>query len=57
MCTVTARTCTSHPQEDAGLTGVKIIVDTYGDWGAHRYEQVCCLLLQMAKTVMKRELS
>ena len=23
------------PQGDAGLTGRKIIVDTYGGWGAH----------------------
>lgn len=23
------------PQSDAGLTGRKIIVDTYGGWGAH----------------------
>lgn len=25
----------SCPQGDAGLTGRKIIVDTYGGWGAH----------------------
>lgn len=25
----------SFPQGDAGLTGRKIIVDTYGGWGAH----------------------
>ena len=25
----------SSPQSDAGLTGRKIIVDTYGGWGAH----------------------
>lgn len=24
-----------HLQSDAGLTGRKIIVDTYGGWGAH----------------------
>ena len=24
-----------HTQGDAGLTGRKIIVDTYGGWGAH----------------------
>ncbi len=24
-----------HTQSDAGLTGRKIIVDTYGGWGAH----------------------
>ena len=29
--------CINHPdlQGDAGLTGRKIIVDTYGGWGAH----------------------
>ena len=26
---------TCHTQSDAGLTGRKIIVDTYGGWGAH----------------------
>lgn len=26
---------TGGPQSDAGLTGRKIIVDTYGGWGAH----------------------
>ena len=25
----------SGPMGDAGLTGRKIIVDTYGGWGAH----------------------
>ena len=25
----------AYPQGDAGLTGRKIIVDTYGGWGAH----------------------
>ena len=25
----------TNPQGDAGLTGRKIIVDTYGGWGAH----------------------
>ncbi|GMS82073.1 hypothetical protein PENTCL1PPCAC_4248 [Pristionchus entomophagus] len=27
--------CIGGPQSDAGLTGRKIIVDTYGGWGAH----------------------
>lgn len=27
--------CVGGPQGDAGLTGRKIIVDTYGGWGAH----------------------
>ena len=27
--------CHFDPQGDAGLTGRKIIVDTYGGWGAH----------------------
>ena len=27
--------CIGGPQADAGLTGRKIIVDTYGGWGAH----------------------
>ena len=26
-------------------------------WGTHRHGQVCCFLLQMAKSVMKSELS
>lgn len=29
------RSFNSHAQGDAGLTGRKIIVDTYGGWGAH----------------------
>ena len=29
---------------DAGLTGRKIIVDTYGGWGAHGGMHVCILL-------------
>lgn len=29
------RLCLSHHQSDAGLTGRKIIVDTYGGWGGH----------------------
>ena len=48
-CTVTARACAS--QGDAGLTGRKIVVDTYGDWGG----QVYCLHLQAALSVMKSE--
>ena len=28
-------TCIYASQGDAGLTGRKIIVDTYGGWGAH----------------------
>lgn len=28
-------TCSVYSQSDAGLTGRKIIVDTYGGWGAH----------------------
>jgi S-adenosylmethionine synthetase len=27
--------CTGGPYADAGLTGRKIIIDTYGGWGAH----------------------
>ena len=27
--------CTGGPHADAGLTGRKIIIDTYGGWGAH----------------------
>ena len=56
-CTVTARTCTPYPQRNAGLTGGKIVGDTYGDWGTHQSGQVCCLLLQMAKSVVKSKLS
>merc|ERR1711881_582835 len=53
------------PQGDAGLTGRKIIIDTYGGWGAHgggafsgkdptkvdRSAAYCCR--QMAKSVVK----
>src|ERR1700760_3933570 len=31
----TGRFVIGGPQGDAGLTGRKIIVDTYGGWGAH----------------------
>ena len=56
-CTVTARTCTSHPQGNAGLTGGKIIGNTYGGWGTHQSGQICCLLMQTAKSAGKSGLS
>ena len=42
------------PQGDAGLTGRKIIVDTYGGWGAHGggafsgkdFSKVCSVVLE-----------
>ena len=42
------------PQGDAGLTGRKIIVDTYGGWGAHGggafsgkdFSKVCIVVLE-----------
>ena len=51
------RTHTYSPPGDAGLTGEKIVVDTYGYWGAHGGGQVYFLLLQMIKSVMKSKLS
>ena len=47
----------SQSSGDAGLSGGKIVVHKYGDWGTHRNGQVCCLLLQTAKSGMKSELS
>ena len=47
----------TYPQGGAGLTGGKIVIDMYGGWGTHRGGQVCCLLLQMAKSVVKSRLS
>ena len=48
---------THASQEDAGLTGEKIVIDMHGGWGAHRCEQVYCIFLHAAKSVKKSELS
>lgn len=34
-CCCTFRFVIGGPHGDAGLTGRKIIIDTYGGWGAH----------------------
>ena len=34
-CCYTLRFVIGGPHGDAGLTGRKIIIDTYGGWGAH----------------------
>ena len=44
------------PSGNYWLDWGKIVNDTYGDWGTHQHGQVCCLLLQMAKSVMKSKL-
>ena len=57
------------PQGDAGLTGRKIIIDTYGGWGAHGGgafsgkdptkvdRSAAYICRQMAKSVVKSGLS
>merc|ERR1712046_258404 len=57
------------PQGDAGLTGRKIIIDTYGGWGAHGGgafsgkdptkvdRSAACICRQMAKSIVKSGLS
>jgi S-adenosylmethionine synthetase len=35
LLTALCRFCIGGPHGDAGLTGRKIIIDTYGGWGAH----------------------
>merc|ERR1712050_507631 len=57
------------PQGDAGLTGRKIIIDTYGGWGAHGGGAFSCkdptkvdrsaayICRQMAKSIVKSGLS
>merc|ERR1711908_99770 len=60
---------TGGPQGDAGLTGRKIIIDTYGGWGAHGGgafsgkdptkvdRSAAYLCRQMAKSIVKSGLS
>ena len=47
----------THLQTCPWLDWMKIVIDTYGDWGIYRGGQVYCLHLHAAKTVMKRGLS
>ena len=43
-CIIVMHNCNAFAQGDAGLTGRKIIVDTYGGWGAHGgNEKLACL--------------